>query len=191
MWVHPAVEVRDSPIAGRGLFTTAPIADGTVLIRFGGTTVSTAGLHELLARATLDGTYVDSFALDDDTHLVLPAGTSAHFANHSCDPTSWLVGPLELAARRDLDRDIEVTSDYGVISDDASFHMVCTCAASACRRVVTGRDWQRLDLQATHRGHWPPGPPTTHRRRHRFVPVIRIALSATLMRRSVPAGRAR
>ncbi len=157
VWIHPDLEVQGSPIAGEGLFTTAPIAAGTVLIRLGGVTVSTAGLHELFARGALDGTYIDSFALDDDTHLVLPAGTAAHFANHSCDPTMWWVGPLAMAARRHLDQGVEVTTDYGVISDDASFRMTCTCGTSGCRRIITGVDWQRPDLRATHRGHWPPG----------------------------------
>jgi len=158
VWVHPGLEVRDSPIAERGLFATDGIVAGTVVIRFGGRTVTTAALHELFARAAVAGTYVDTIAIDEDRHLVLPAGSSAHFGNHSCDPSTWLAaGSLELVARRDLVPGDEVTSDYGVTSDDDSFRMVCTCGAASCRGIVTGSDWMRPELQALHEHRWPPG----------------------------------
>ena len=157
VWVHPAAAVRPSPIAGRGLFIDADVVAGTPLVRFGGRTVSTARLHRLFAAATAHGTYVDTIAVDDDTHLVLPTGTLAHYANHSCDPTMWLGGPRELVARRDLAVGTELTSDYGVISDDPSFRMDCHCGTPACRRVVTGSDWRRPELRALHAGRWPPG----------------------------------
>ena len=32
-WTHPDLEVRPSPIAGRGLFTTSPIPAGTEVLR--------------------------------------------------------------------------------------------------------------------------------------------------------------
>ena len=41
------------------------------------------------ASAAAEGDYVDTIAIDHDVHLVLPAGTVAHYANHSCDPTLW------------------------------------------------------------------------------------------------------
>ena len=157
VWVHPAVEVRASPIAGHGLFATERILAGTVLIRFGGRLVTTVELHRLFASAALTDDYVDTIAVGLDEHLVLPTGTIAHFGNHSCEPTTWLAGPLELVARRDLEPGDEVTSDYGVTSDDESFRMDCACGAPTCRRTVTGTDWMRADLQVLHEGRWPPG----------------------------------
>lgn len=157
VWVHPAVRVRRSSIAGDGVFIDAAVANGTPLVRFGGRTVSTGELHRLFREAEAQGRYVDTIAIDDDTHLVLPAGSIAHYGNHSCDPSTWLGGPLELVARWDLEPGAELTSDYGVISDDPSFRMDCRCGAATCRRVITGSDWQRADLQAIHEGRWPPG----------------------------------
>jgi hypothetical protein len=157
VWVHPAVRVRSSPIAGDGLFADEPIGAGTPLIRFGGRVVSTDELHVLFEDAAGRGRYVDTIAIDDDTHLVLPPGTIAHYGNHSCDPSTWLGAAHELVARRDLERGVELTSDYGVMSDDPAFRMDCRCGAPACRRVITGSDWQRADLQVVHRGRWPRG----------------------------------
>ena len=99
MWVHPVVRVRRSAIAGDGLFIDEPRPAGTPLIRFGGTVVTTAELYELFDEADAHGTYVDTIAVGPDCHVVTPAGSIARFGNHSCDPTMWLGGPLELVAR--------------------------------------------------------------------------------------------
>lgn len=157
VWVHPAAQVRRSAIAGDGLFIDASVPAGTPLIRFGGTAVTTAELHELFDEADANGTYVDTIAIGPDCHVVLPAGSIAHYANHSCDPTMWLGAPLEFVARFDLEPGSELTSDYGVTSDDAAFEMPCRCGAAACRRVITGCDWQLEHLQHLHQGRWPAG----------------------------------
>lgn len=157
VWVHRAAVVRSSTIAGQGLFITEPVPADEPLIRLGGRVVSNDQLIVLFERANAQRRYVDTFAVDIDSHLVLPPDTRAHYANHSCDPSMWLGAPLELVARRDLPAGAELTIDYGVISDDATFRMGCTCRATACRRTVSGIDWQRADLRVTHHGRWPAG----------------------------------
>jgi len=156
VWVHPSVEVRPSPISGRGLFATEPLPAGVVVIRLGGRLVDTAELHRLFAVAA-DDEYVDTVAVDHDTHLVVPSGTTAHWGNHSCDPTMWPVGTYDLATCRPIAAGEELTVDYATISDDATFTMHCTCGAAPCRTVVTGEDWRRPELQRRYAGHWPPG----------------------------------
>lgn len=157
VWVHRAAVVRASAIAGRGLFVTEPVTAGEPLIRLGGRVVTSDELVRLFERASIEDRYVDTIAVDLDAHLVLPPDSRAHYANHSCDPSLWFGRPLELVARRDLAAGTELTIDYGVISDDVTFTMDCTCSATTCRGVVTGRDWQRADLQRTHHGRWPAG----------------------------------
>jgi SET domain-containing protein len=155
-WTHTALEVRHSPIAGSGLFATEPIAAGVVVIRLGGRLVNTVELRRLFADAAEDE-YIDTFAVGDDVHIVLPPNTTAHFGNHSCDPSLWPVGALELVTRREVLSGEEITVDYGLISDDETFRMDCSCNAPDCRRAVTGEDWRRRDLQVRYAGHWPPG----------------------------------
>ena len=145
-----------SAIEGRGLFATAPLAAGELVMRLGGRVVTTAELHELFAATPADR-YVDTFAIGDDAHLVLPFDTAAHYGNHSCDPTLWAVGAADLTTRRPVAAGEELTIDYGTISDDATFEMTCTCGAASCRGAITGEDWRRPDLQRRYAGHWPPG----------------------------------
>lgn len=51
-WLHPDVEVQDSPIAGLGLFARVPLAAGVIVSRLGGDIVTTAQLrpHHLVER---------------------------------------------------------------------------------------------------------------------------------------------
>ncbi len=156
VWVHPAVAVQRSAIEGRGLFAAAPIEADVLVMRLGGRVVTTAELHLLFADTPADR-YVDTFAVGEDAHLVLPFDTAAHYGNHSCDPTMWAVGAAEMTTRRSVAAGEELTVDYGTISDDADFEMECTCGAASCRGVITGQDWRRPELQRRYAGHWPPG----------------------------------
>ena len=153
-WLHPDVEVRPSPIAGRGLFAVAPIAAGTVVSRLGGRLVSGRQLREIFANAA--DQYVDTIAVDVDVHLVLPPRRPNGYGNYSCDPNLWWVGPFELAARRDVAADEELTNDYATSTAEPDFVMACSCGSPQCRRVVTGEDWRRPELQARYGRHWVP-----------------------------------
>lgn len=92
----------------------------------------------------------------EDQHLVLPPGSDVHFGNHSCDPSTWLTGPYELTARRDLQAGEELTLDYGTISGASGFQMTCTCGSALCRGETTSDDWKIAGLQERYAGHWPP-----------------------------------
>ncbi|HET6988287.1 MAG TPA: GNAT family N-acetyltransferase [Kribbella sp.] len=151
-WAHPALEVRESPVAGQGLFATQPIAQGTVVGQLSGRRVSTADLRELLKHPP-----VDTITIDDDEHLVLsndPRPVIA-YGNHSCDPNMWWIDAVTLEARRDIAVGDEVTSDYGT-STGVDFEMQCTCGSPLCRGVVTGEDWKQPELQDRYGDHWIP-----------------------------------
>ena len=154
-WLHPDIEVRESEIHGRGLFAIGSLDAGLVVVRLGGRLVGTEELRGLIARATMDA-YVDTVTIEEDQHLVLPAGTPVHYGNHCCDPTMWHVGPFEVATRRAVGADEELTIDYATNSGDATFTMDCTCGAMLCRGTITAQDWRRPELQERYAGHWIP-----------------------------------
>jgi hypothetical protein len=153
-WLHPDVEVRESPIEGRGLFARAPVPAGTVVSRLGGRLVSTAELRRLIADPGRP--YVATVTVANDEHLVLPPRRPNGYGNHGCDPNLWWVGPYELAARRDVAAGEELTNDYATSTGIADFTMACRCGAALCRGVVTGADWRRPELRARYGRHWVP-----------------------------------
>lgn len=157
-WLHPGIEVGHSAIEGEGLFATGDLAIATIVVRLGGRLVSSAELDELLglANADPDRPYVDTITVYTDAHLVLPPGTDVHYANHSCGPNLWHVGPYELATRRAVRATEELTLDYGTNSGAAGFEMRCRCGAAVCRGTISSDDWRRPDLQALYGEHWTP-----------------------------------
>lgn len=152
-WVHEAVVVDDSAIAGLGLFARRALRVGTVVIRVGGRLVGTDELRRLIESS---GHYVDTLTVLEDVHLVLPAGSTVHYGNHSCDPNLWHVGPYEIATRRPVHAGEELTVDYATQTGAPGFSMPCRCGAAACRGEVRSEDWRRPELQARYAGHWVP-----------------------------------
>jgi len=156
-WLHPAVAVAPSRIAGSGLVTTAPLPAATVVSRLGGRLVSSAELDALVGAADGDvDSIVDSIVVDEDRHLVLPPGTPNHFVNHSCDPTMWWLDEYTLITRRDVAAGEELTSDYATSSARPDFVLYCHCETYRCRQVIEGTDWRIPQLQQRYAGHWVP-----------------------------------
>ncbi len=158
VWAHPALVVRPSRIAGDGLFATTDLPEGELVLRLGGRLVSTAELDALIAEAdqSADRPYVDSITVSEDVHLVMPNGTLAHFANHSCDPSVWHDGAYDVLTRRDIAAGEELTIDYGTNSGAPGFEMACACGARRCRGRVSSDDWTIPELRRRYRGHWVP-----------------------------------
>jgi uncharacterized protein len=156
--VHPAVRVGPSTVEGRGLFATADLLAGTVVVVLGGRVVGTEELRRLIvaADADPDTPYVDTVGLDGGRHLVLDAGTPAHFGNHSCEPNLWHEDAVTVVARRDVAAGEELTVDYATQTTEPGWAMTCRCGAASCRGQVTGRDWARGDLQVRYGRHWVP-----------------------------------
>jgi SET domain-containing protein len=130
--VHPALEVRQSPISGLGLFATEPIAAGSVCVEMGGRVIDATEL----ARIAATGKPYSAFALDAGTHVLQAADDPARFGNHSCDPNLELAGPTTLVARRAIAAGEEVTVDYATMSESPSWSMPCNCGSPNCRRVI-------------------------------------------------------
>jgi len=152
-WLHPAVVVAESPIQGRGLFCTAPIAAGTLVARLGGRLVDGRELRALLDTSTA---YVDTITVLPDRHLVLPGRQPIGFGNHSCDPSLWHTGAFALSARRDIAAGQEITVDYSTQTAAPDFALDCLCGSVLCRGTVTGDAWRRPDLQERYGEHWVP-----------------------------------
>lgn len=153
-WLSSQAEPRASGISGKGLFATDDIGEGVVISRLGGRIVTNVALN-LIMQAAGD-TYIDTVSVFDDGNLVLPPGSPNHCGNHSCDPNLWWVDDFSLVTRDAIAAGTELTVDYGTLTDDPDFRMECRCGATGCRRVITGVDWSRPDLQTKYGDHWVP-----------------------------------
>jgi uncharacterized protein len=145
--------VRESKIHGRGLFATADIAkDETVAVK-GGHVVDGKTLRERITPVLgpveiqiSDDLFVAPVS-DEEREL------SMLYLNHSCDPNLGIRGEITFMAMRDIRAGEELTHDWAMTDDDY-YSVKCNCGAPDCRKTLTGKDWQRRDLQKRYAGYF-------------------------------------
>ncbi len=71
--------------------------------------------------------------------------------NHSCEPNLGVQGQIAFVALRDIAADEELTFDYAM-TDDEPYEMGCNCRKTACRKVISGLDWMKEELQRKYDG---------------------------------------
>ena len=138
----PLVEVRNSPVHGRGVFAVAPIAKGTRIIEY---------LGDRVSHKAADDRYEDhdendnhTFLFIVDKHTVIDAGVGgndARFINHQCEGNCESVienRRVFIDAARDIEPGQELGYDYeiGREKDDppnVDEIYACRCGSPKCR----------------------------------------------------------
>ena len=152
-YLSPKTKVRESKIHGRGLFAIADIAKNEVVAIKGGHIVDGKTLGEKIT-PVLGPVEIQ---IDDDL-FIAPVSEeerelSMLYLNHSCDPNVGMRGEITFVAMRDIRTGEELTHDWAMTDDD-DYSVECSCGASNCRQILTGKDWKRLDLQKRYAGHF-------------------------------------
>ena len=150
-YLSPKAAVKPSPIHGKGLFAVRPIKKGEIVAVKGG---------YIFDRRTLAKTQrsVGPAEIQIAENLFIGLFSKAQkkggmiFSNHSCEPTIGVKGQIVFVALRDIKSGEELTHDWATTDDD-NYKLKCRCGAPTCRKVITGRDWQRKDLQRKYRGY--------------------------------------
>jgi hypothetical protein len=137
------VEVRRSPIQGRGVFTRAAVAKGTRLLEYTGARVNAEDVEEDLDDETSRRHHTFLFSINEKVLIDgLRGGNESRFINHSCDPNCWAVlerGRIFIEARRELAAGEELAYDYWYTTDasytEADLRRIypCKCGAKRCR----------------------------------------------------------
>jgi SET domain-containing protein len=138
----PLIEVRDSPLHGRGVFALRSIPKGTRVIEY---------LGERVSHREADRRYDDKRANDNHTFLfivdsrtVIDAGVDgneARFVNHACEPNCESVieeRRVFIEALRTIKPGEELTYDYQIQREDddppdVDEVFACRCGFAGCR----------------------------------------------------------
>ncbi len=148
----PGTAVRPSPIHGRGLFAVRPIRRGAVVAIKGGSVLDRAALARVRSRVAWsyiqigDGTYIGATSRRQ-------VRANKLFLNHSCEPNVGIRGEITFVAMRDVAAGEELTY-YWAMEEDGAGRTRCRCGRPRCRRVLSGRDWRRPELQRRYRGYF-------------------------------------
>ena len=149
----PKTQVRASNIHGRGLFATTDIGKDEIVAAKGGHIVDRKTLREQIS-PRLGPVEIQ---IDEDLFIAPVSDeereSSMLYLNHSCDPNLGIRGEITFVAMRDIRAGEELTRDWAMTDDD-DYSLECNCGAPNCRKTLTGKDWQRPDLQKRYAGYF-------------------------------------
>src|SRR5216110_1737735 len=144
--------VRPSPIHGHGLFATNDIAKDEIVAVKGGHIVTRERLEEITPQLG-----PVEIQIDDDLFIAPVTDDeregSMLYSNHSCDANIGMRGEISFVAMREIRAGEELTHDWA-LTDDDDYSAECNCGANSCRKVLTGKDWQKPELQRKYAGYF-------------------------------------
>ena len=123
------VEVRESPIQGRGVFAVSDIPAGAVIREYN-------LIREVTASSRIDperGECAEHCTYPGDRIFLV--GPPDRYFNHSCDPNAYKRfrgTAIEILARRAIPAGSEITHDYAINTDGGST-WPCRCGSTRCR----------------------------------------------------------
>jgi len=151
-YISPKAAVRDSTIHGKGLFAVEKISKDEIVCIKGGYIFNRERL-----KAMPDWFRAAEIQIADDLFIgplqEHERAGSMIFSNHSCDPNIGVQGQVVFVALRDIEAGEELTHDWATTDDD-DYELECNCGAKKCRKVITGKDWQKPGLQEKYRGYF-------------------------------------
>jgi SET domain-containing protein len=144
--LNPKIEIKQSPIEGRGLFAKELISKGEGFVVATGEepvdvkTYTDEEFKKFTEWCTANGKEWDAVSLGNGKHRAAISDRQNHpgnYGNHSCDPNVKSNGNDGLVALRDIKPGEEITIDYALFSNK-DWTMTCSCGALNCRKVVVG-----------------------------------------------------
>ena len=152
-WLNPRVQIINSTIHGKGMFAISKIKEGETLIIWRDCYTNKIGAFN----AKKQGKGImqwddDIFSYENDENQ------EDYSINHSCDPNSWMSDAYTIIARKNIEKEEEITIDYALweTDEDNISTWNCNCGSKLCRGKVTGKDWRNKNLQKLYKGHFSP-----------------------------------
>lgn len=141
----PPIEVRESPIAGLGVFATRRIRSGTRIMEYVGERISSEEAGNRYDDDAMQQHHTFLFAIDDD--LVIDGavgGNDARYINHACVPNCEAInedGRIFIEAITDIESGAELLYDYALMREDSwqdhwAELYACKCGAQKCRGII-------------------------------------------------------
>ena len=150
-YISTKAAVRESRIQGRGLFAVEAFAKDEIVAVKGGHIFDRRTLAEVepaLGPAEIqigEDLFIGALTEDEREGCMI-------FSNHSCEPNIGVRGHIVFVAMRDIAAGEELTHDWATTDDD-TYRMECRCGATTCRKIITGQDWRRTQLQEKYAGY--------------------------------------
>lgn len=154
-WFDFRLEIRESKISGKGIFTTEFIQKGEIIMIWGGHIFTREEIRQGKAKPNSISGYKEGLFLGQPIDA---EDTIDQFLNHSCEPNVWMFDEIRIEARKDINKNEEITADYAFWEFESSWRLKdsCNCGSNICRKHITGNDWRILSLQHKYANHFLP-----------------------------------
>jgi SET domain-containing protein len=153
--MYVSIYEKDIPGKGMGVFAFVVIATGTLFWKL---TESKKFTKEDWYHLPED---LKKVAYPDILGKYIAAQGMGESWNHSCDANTWWTADDELSARRDIQKDEEITYDYATTDidktkgNDEEFPWECKCGTKNCRKILHWNDILKPEIYELHKGHLP------------------------------------
>jgi SET domain-containing protein len=129
----PKVYIKESDIAGRGLFARVAIKKGEIVYIAKGKMT-----HWVVKDARTSATGPNWIGVGKDVWLSPRDGNYLEFTNHSCEPNMAIKGKVTFIALRNIKKDEELTFDYSTTEEDMLWRSPfrCACGSKHCRKII-------------------------------------------------------
>jgi SET domain-containing protein len=137
--------IKESPIDTLGLFAADSISEGEIVVIRTGNIIDEKELiahKDIIGNADLqiaDNFYLAPLTKEEFINVMT-------YVNHSCEPNLGIMGNCIFVTMRDIEAGEELCLDYAMF-DNNNDRFACNCKTPSCRKIITGRDWQKKDLQ--------------------------------------------
>lgn len=150
--LSPRCEIRQSPLAGIGVFANTDISRGDWVALWGGKIYSHEEIDALAENypnfASHPVSVFEGYSLASTS---LTRIDDAERFNHSCSPNIGIRGQIVVVARRRIQAGEELCFDYGT-SETGFEPFSCQCGSKDCRDLIDGTAWTDPAFQRRHRG---------------------------------------
>ncbi len=152
IWKSPKIEIKQSSIHGEGVFAKNAIKKGELIA------IKVGHIVDENQRKEIEKRVGDFWLQIRDNFYLTPltkkeAQETALYINHSCDPNAGVDGDIGMVAIKNVRKGEEICYDYAM-DTAGEYSLECHCGSKLCRKVVTGEDWKRKDLQKRYGIHF-------------------------------------
>jgi len=141
---NPKVEVKASPLGGKGVFAKERIEAGEVIAEWDGEIypLDHPGWTEDLL----------NHVIQFERARFRDARGLARRINHSCEPNCGIKELFKVVAMRSIEPGEEITWDYEMTEDSEWWRMRCQCGKPRCRKIIGAYRSMPPEVRARYRG---------------------------------------
>ncbi len=151
-YLTPKAEVREIAGKGKGIIAIAPIKKGEIVSITGGVIIPVSEWENFRE------SYGDYAYFIEEEFLIAPLDpknpTDEWRMNHCCEPNCGIKGQIVIVAIRDIEVGEELLYDYAMTEVDPNYEFNVVCHYSSCRKIITGNDWKKSELQEKYKGYF-------------------------------------